>query len=893
MFPLVLETKLYFPPIRPILVSRPHLVERLQSGLKGSLTLLSAPAGYGKTTLLGEWRLGPGKDTPIAWLSIDSEDNDLGRFLLYICTSLDTVQPGLMLQVQPLLHSLEVPNPEAVLTLLVNQLSLMNQDFMLVLDDYHLITTPAIHRALSFLIDHMPPQMHMVILTRSDPAFPLSRLRARNQLIEIRAEHLRFSLDETAQFLTSVMGLNLSNQDVAALEALTEGWIASLQLAALSLQGREDVQDFISVFTGSHHYIMDYLVEEVLHHQPETVRDFLVKTSILDRLTGPLCDVLTGNEDGANILAMLVHANLFIIPLDNEQTWYRFHHLFSDLLQNHLLQVHPKIVKGLHNNASEWFEANGFQDEAIAHALKATNFERAARLLCRDSLQAIYTSYKAWSELGSLLRAFPAAFLLSDPWLCIAKAHVLWTSGKWDEMEPYILSAQKVLDEKIKVNLISAKDHEIAILHGQIFAFHSLIEARRNESSLAVKYAKKAVHIIPEDARNRVFALGCLYSAYQLAGDIAQAAKTSSETIAAARSMNYFSMHATASFTLARLLRVQGKLHRAAQIIQESLEYVKQRGQELLYYTGILHIALAEILYDWNSLDEMENELETGIALCRQGGMSTLVLIGLEDRAILKHAQGDVTGAFEVLDEIERDCKGMDPKVYKDTCTLFRLRWQAGQEDTSGLEDWLQGFDHTVESKISIDRFAPLAVAAEFFCALNRCDEAMQILESVGTYVREAGYSGWVIFVSTLEAVVWKRKRNETHALDCLKQALELAEPEGYMRVFINQGEPMRKLLIEAKNKGIKPEFISHILAAYENQPLSRKQSQKTPAILSKREMELLRLIAAGYSNKQIGSELFISIGTVKRHTANIFDRLDVKNRTEAVARARELNLLS
>ncbi len=887
----LLTTKFYFPKAVSRLVPRQRLLKRLEEGLSRPLTLISAPAGYGKTTLMSEWRAGSGKNVPAAWLSIDDDDNDLTRFLQYLCAALEILFPGLEEELHPLLETSEMPNAEAVLTYLINRLNELKQESILALDDYQLIELPALHRAMTFLLEHLPQHLHLVLLTRANPPLPLARMRARGQLTEIRLDDLRFNTEDTARFLNQVMGLNLTGDQVSALERRTEGWIAGLQLVALSLQDCEDVQGFISEFAGSDHYIVDYLAEEVLSRQPEKLQEFLFKTSILERLTGSLCNFLTGQTDGQVVLESLEHANLFIISLDNQQCWYRYHRLFADLLNSRLLHYYPDTIFQLHVNASEWFEANGFLDEAINHALAAKDYWRAARLYCREQLEIIYS--RPLSTLDRWLASFPDNFLCTEPWLCIAKAYVLWATGRRGELESYVICAEHALAEMVAVGSFSESSPEYKALLGYIFTFKAMAAYTRNEFAQAVALSQQAIAVIPQDARNHAFALAGLYMAYELSGDIARSAETCSQAIITARHQNYFSLHATASYTLARLLRVQGHLHNGELMTRQALEFVDRQDQSRLFHNGILHIALAEIYYERNALDDMQSELEAGLTLCRQGGMSTLLTIGLFNLSLLRHARGDWLGALEVLQEIERGCQEMDPTTYQETCTTHRLWWQAEQGNLAGLEEAVSHFNLDLGQNLSIERFHQLYHASQFLYYLGRHEEALQVLHNIESLASSSGLSGWLINIFAMQAIIWQKAGSDSRALDCLGRALELAEPEGYVRVFLDLGDPMRKLLLETRRHSVKPDFTNRILAAYEEQYLTTVHPIKTPEILSKRELELLRLIAAGRSNKQIADELFISIGTVKRHTANIFDKLDVSNRTEAVARAREINLLA
>jgi LuxR family transcriptional regulator, maltose regulon positive regulatory protein len=860
-------------------------VERLQGGLSGPLTLISAPAGSGKTTLLSQWRLGVGANLPAAWLSLDPADNDLARFLQYLSAALETVQPGLAEEVSPLLQASDRPNWEAVLTALINRLSALPNEAVLALDDYHLIDTPAIHAALAFLLDHLPQSLHLVVITRADPPLPLSRLRAGGKMTELRAEHLRFSTDEASQFLNQIMGLNLSCEQVAALEKRTEGWIAGLQLAALSMQGREDVQGFVSAFTGSHHYIVDYLVEEVLSRQPEALRDFLLRTSILERFTGALCDALTGEENGEAVLEGLEHANLFVVPLDDDQRWYRYHLLFGDLLHSRLLHSTPQLAPQLHIRASTWFEANGFVNEAIHHALEAKDFERAARLFCQDHMRILSTH--SIDVLDRWLQSFPEDFLRLNPWLCIARTHILWSVGRRDELEPYISNAEAALDRMLQAGQISADDPDYLILRGDTYSFRALITRGENQLDLALEFSRKAVQTIPYSARSRVFALGSLYWIYQVTGDIDQAIEACLEAISAGRSLNYPSMTMTATYTLAQMLRIQGRLHQSAQVLHDALVFAKAHRQARLSYCGILHIGLAETLYEWNALNDVEAELQTGVDLCRQGGMSVLVELGLLNQVQLKYARGDRSGALQILDENQANWH-----AYRENVELLRLRWRAEQGELSGLADWVGRVDLSVGKKVGVSRFFQLSYAVFFLSLLDRNQEAMEILECLQRAAQAAGLSGWLVSVLVLQSVVWGKLHNEARALDCLRQALDLAQPEGYVRVFLNRGQPVHELLRLYQKRNGGSEFLSRLLAAFDQRSTGQPEAALKQGVLSKREVELLRLVAAGCSNKEIACQLVISVGTVKRHVINIFNKLDVKNRTEAVARARELKLL-
>ena len=887
----LISTKLYFPPSRLVITSRPRLVERLAEGLHGPLTLLSAPVGSGKTTLLSEWRAGPGANTPVAWLSLDAADNDPLRFFHYLLAALEPLKPALAQEIQPLLQSNDSQNVEAILILLVNILSALPQDFLLVLDDYHIISANAIHDAMAFLLDHLPPAMHIALLTRADPPLPLARLRARGQLTELRAADLRFSLAESATFLIHDMGLALSVEQVTALEGRTEGWIAGLQLAALALhalQQEQDPQEFIKAFTGSHRYIVDYLADEVLNHLPETLRDFLMKTSILERFSAPLCDaVVEDHAQSEAILRQLERSNLFLIPLDHEQCWYRYHHLFADLLHSRLIHSEGERVALLHDRAAAWFEQNNLIDEAIHHALAARNFERASRLFRQGPLAILYA--RSLSLLEQWLQAFPEEFLHSDPWLCIAKAHVLWATGRRDVIAPVMANAEKALAGLIGAGKMDENSTDATILQGEILAFQALNAMGNNNLSLAVSLAQRAITKLPATSRSRVFALGSLYMAYIGADEIDRAIEICNEAATLARPLQYFSMHTTATYTQANLLRIKGNLHRSAQVARDALAYAERHGQSHIFYYGVVHISLAETLYEWNRLDEMELALNTGLKLCRQGGMNILVVLGMIAQARLKHAQGDIASALNVLAQIEHDCREMDARMYQEECTELRVWFQAENGDLTGVAEKLPMLPQDVELQVGLAGLNKLYQAADYLLLLGRAKEAMQIMERL---LPQVNFDLWRLLILISLAVACEKSHQQNRALGYLRQALALAEPEGFVRVFLNRGEAVQMLLQMLPPSERIHGFAAKVLAGFPA-PLQTAASKVAKVeLLSKREVELLHLIADGRSNKEIATQLVISIGTVKRHTVNIFTKLDVKNRTEAVAKARELGLL-
>ncbi len=535
----LLTSKLFLPPARPDRVARPRLLARLQLGLQGPLTLICAPPGYGKTTLVSEWRTGLGASVPVAWISLDEQDNDSGLFLRYLLTALDGVFPGRFSLLLQQLQSADSIPPEVILTSVINDLQGEKQDFVLALDDYHLIQQPLVHTALSFLLEHLPPCMHILILTRSDPPLALARFRARGQLCEIRAEQLRFTDEESGHYFRQLMGLNLSSAQIDALEKRTEGWIAGLHLAAISMQGCKDVEEFIATFTGSHVYIMDYLVSEVLDCQPPAVRDFLLKTCILERLTAPLCNAVTGQMNGQEMLEYLAQANLFLIPLDDQRQWFRYHHLFADLLRSRQKQIlGMETWLGMHQRAAAWFAEQHQSSEAIGHIYATGDFEQVAQLMRK--------SYPHWVQAENRSRVlawfagFPAEFLKRQPWLCVLYAWMLWRRGQVSQVKRCLDDAQAALNDPQIAPRLTAGDPEYENLPVEILAFRALIASQEDELDVAIDLAQHCLQMLEDKSSNeasilRGIALTVLRVAFGEKGDFIQAVEACKQALAEAR----------------------------------------------------------------------------------------------------------------------------------------------------------------------------------------------------------------------------------------------------------------------------------------------------------------------------------------------------------------------
>jgi LuxR family maltose regulon positive regulatory protein len=903
----ILATKLYIPPPRPKIVLRPRLIERLNEGLSASrkLTLISAPAGFGKTTLVSEWVVGC--ERPVAWLSLDEGDNDPIGFLAYLVAALQTltlskvggITANIGKGVLAILQSPQPPPIESILIALLNEITTIPDNFVLVLDDYHVIDSKPVDNVLNFLIEHLPPQIHLVIATREDPPLPLARMRARGQLTELRAADLRFSPADAAEFLNQVMGLNLSEEDIAALEARTEGWIAGLQLAALSMQGHQDTASFIKSFTGSHHFVLDYLVEEVLQQQSESVQTFLLVTSILDRMCGSLCDAVLptpstfGQETaGQETLEYLEHANLFIVPLDNERRWYRYHHLFGDLLRQRLGK--PKEFAEFNLRASQWHEENGDLGAAFHHAISAGNFVRAAGL-AEAAWQGMEESFQTAAWLG-WVKKLPEEVIRVHPVLCTLLGQAFANAGEPEASELRLQDAERCLDGS---DVANEAHKPLPATIALTRAYNAQVQGNL---TTAVKYAEQAIQLIPEnDYYRRSQAAITLECTHWASGNLEAAIQALGDWMESMTELGNHVFVVASAFGVADLLMGLGRLSEAERAYQDALQLAAQHGPEAEHITAHHHLGLSMIYRQRGDDTLAAHHLKRAAKLGLQTTLADWLYRWHVAQAQLKEAAGDLETALALLDEAKRVyIQTVVPDLRPIAALKARIYLKQGRPDKARA--WAAERGLSLADEVSyLHEFEYLTLARLEIANPQVNALLARLLQAAEAQKRR----GSALDILLVQALAYEAQGNRPQSLAALKHALSLAEPEGYVRIFVDEGEPMRMLIADfrlsiekqmSSSAHAQLGYTCKLLAAFAP-PVNKQSTIKNPKSemvepLSERELEVLRLVAQGLSNREISLRLFLALNTVKGHNQKIFNKLQVQSRTEAVARARELGLL-
>jgi len=894
--PLV-ATKLHVPAPRSGLIGRVKLIGRLDRGLASRLVLVSAPAGFGKTSLLTQWLATvAGHGHAVGWLALDQSDNRSPAFWPHLVAAIGTTVPGFGAGLLALLES-SGSVTEGVLSALVNELDALSGELYLVLDDYHLIDDQGIHEGLTFLLEHLPTHAHLLITTRADPPLPLARLRARGDLLEIRAADLRFSPDEASTYLNDVMGLDLRPEAIDALETRTEGWIAVLQLAALSMQGRDDVAGFIAGFTGNDRYVVDYLVEEVLARQPDEIRSFLLRTSILDQLSGPLCDAVTGEAGGKATLEALERANLLVIPLDDRRQWYRYHRLFADVLRAHLEENQADQIPDLHRRASEWYEQHGERTEAIRHAIAGGGTERTAELV----ESALPEMRKARQELQ--LRAWvdplPDEVVRRRPVLSVTFAGALLASGEFAGVEARLDEAER----RIEASPGSAvgDEGELRRVPGNIEMYRAALAQIRGDVPATVEHARRALELALEDDHVvRAGAAGFLGIAFWTGGDLELAHQAWSECVAGLERAGHVADAMGATLALGDICIAQGRLSDALHTYGHTLALVPEQNRALARGPADLHVGMSEVFRERNDLEGARRHLLESQELGEHATMPQHPYRWRVAMARLRQAEGGTEEALTLLEEAERlyvsdffpDVRPLAASRARMWIAMGRLREARGWARTTGVtpEDeasYLGEFEHITLARLL------LAVAKANRGAEESRAEAVGLLGRLREAAEAGTRTGSVIEILILQALAAADGGDGASALGFLEQALATAEPEGYVRLFVDEGPAMTALLREASRRGIVTDYISELLAAGVPPSVRPAKTRDLVDPLSDRELDVLRLLASELSGPDIARELMVSLNTTRTHTKNIYMKLGVNNRRAAVRRAQELGLLS
>jgi LuxR family maltose regulon positive regulatory protein len=968
MLDSLLSTKLNIPQVSQKVVHRRRLVERLNTGLAGKLTLVSAPAGYGKTTLVAEWiskisigrrsegteqisPLHPSAPKPphVCWLSLDKADNDIHRFFSYLIAALQEIDPAIGADIQPILETESTLPIEPLLTTLLNDVancgtdSLPEQRFVLVLDDYYVITKTKIHTALDFLIDHIPPCMHLVILTRADPPMPLGRLRVQQQLTEVREADLRFTLEETTTFLNDLMGLNLSNEDIRNLESRTEGWIAGLQLAAIALQSpisllsRADKHKAIVAFSGSHHHLIDYLVQEVLSGQPDEVQSFLLRTSILKRFNASLCNAVLENGDastelGPTLLAAgsgtsqssgprsraqalldhIEHKNLFLVPLDEKHQWYRYHHLFADFLRQRLRKTEPENIPKLFVRASQWYESQGMVEQAIEHALTGNDLTRVARLLDENALE--YLLNADVSKLIHWSSRIPVRVRRDFPRLCLIHAWALQFEYQLEAVEPELALAEAhLLDPARLPDTLPAY-----MLTGHARAVRAYVAFRKGEFEQAVALSQEALNGLPEDGSDELHALRSALvlnvgRGYHDLGQIRIANRALREAIPLClQSGNRFGAVSCLFYLMDNELAV-GALNQAYANGQKGLAWIDEwskPGRSMtrpLRMVAQLRLALGRMQYERNDLAQAALKMEKAVRFFELVG-SWLRLRNYLFLVDLRQAQGDVDGALSYLKKFQRFIQSQDYSLLsipaeamlaEKNLLLSRLRPDLDSLYIDALT-WADSSGLAPDDQFQPELEYEYHVLAQTLLAQGKSEEATPLLERLIQSAERSGRWGHLIGYLSLQAISYHAQDRTDEALTHLSRALTLAEPESYVRTFVDLGPPMRDLLLIAAGRGMAPTYMPTLLITFPSQVTGQvsplRPHTRSPIHLveplTDREVQILRLMAAQLTYREIANELYLSVNTIKWYAKSIYGKLGVSSKADAADRARELNIL-
>lgn len=870
----LLSTKFSKPLHRPDLIPRARLIERLDQGSAGKLILICAPAGFGKTTIMSLWE--QQNRSPSAWLALDADDNQVVRFLVYMITAFQAIAPEVGQTALAMLQSTQSSSLEVVLTVLINELSSLPEDFFLFLDDYHLIEAQAIHTALSFLIEHLPQHMHLVIASRSDPPLPLSRLRARGQLTELRQADLRFTTEEAAGFLKQSLGLQLTPQQIAALEARTEGWIAGLQLAALSMRGRENHEAFIRDFSGSHRFVIDYLADEVFSRQAEDLRQFLCETAIVDRLTPALCQAITGRSDSAALLRMLEEANLFLIPLDDQRTWYRYHPLFQDFLRTRL-EEHLRTE--LHKKASQWFLANGYAYEAVNHALSTGDMDLAEQVISQAVKDAFQQA--AFPSLIGWLEALPEERVLANPVLAIYKSLTLFITHSLEEALPYGLAAEKLIGSDMQ-----------SALQGQFLCLKAHLAMCVGQLDEAVQYAREALEYLEEEHHFlHNLTLNVLGQVLEMKGEVAMAVEIYRQAFEygwqAGDHLGALVVFTNLVFGLNEL----GRRREAVSGCQRLVADEKLSTEHGLPLKDAIYLPWSLLEFEANNLDLAFEYSERALKLAQAVNFTPATIWAQYILAFVHLAKGEL----EAMRELTRQGREFASQTGREN---LQGTWFAALEAQASIDSgdlpaalrWADSMGYTPQDSPSHWMDQPYFTYLRSLLRSGQVEAAQALLNTMETLAEQGGRQRKLITIYLLQALACQANGEKETARERLSRAVELAAPEGYRRAFLDEGQGIQQLLPHVRQ--IAPAFVDELLFSFHPSKPVPASVEGFMEALTERELEVLELVAKGLSNREIAEVLYVTLGTTKKHLNNIFSKLYVESRTQAVAKARELGLL-
>ncbi len=891
---LLLTTKLYIPALRSDLVPRPHLYDHLNEGSNRKLTLVSAPAGFGKSTLVSGWLAESGVQA--AWLSLDQGDNDPVRFWTYLIAAIQTIHQEMGVEARQIVSAPQLRSTEPVAISLINEISQLAHDLIVVLDDYHVVEAGQVHAGLSYLLEHQPPNLHLILITRVDPPLSLARLRAHDQLVEIRARDLQFSSEEATMLFNDVVNLNLKPEQVEALNRRAEGWIVSLNLAALTLKGQPASETIIGRFTRSHQFILDYLTEEVLESLPDAQRQFLLRTSILDRFCAVLCSAVTGNPASQQVLDELRSDNLFLIPLDTGGTWFRYHHLFAEVLYALLERDHPGEIGALHLKAAAWFESEGYPGEAVDHALRSGDMVRSRELVLKHWMPVLHRG-----EVATVLHwldALPESRNESDPSVPLARCWVLFISGQSLAIRPHLEQANNAYERQVGEGSLSGAQQDLVA--AQLAMMRSVLARGQGEHAESVAHAEEAARLVPSEMLESIGTQWNMLAAARAgAGDFDGAIEAYERGIAGAHAEGNLIGAYGCTYGQAMYMLLQGRLNEAEGLCCLAIDRAVSEGHGDFPAAASLYIAMARIELERNHLDEAGAYINTGLRIARPGGFGEVERSGRYLRAHLAAARGDLEAAVNIFQDTERIVNAMDDPYL--TGELNRewamLCLKAGDLDTAREKL------HILEEKSAATQHAHLLLGRRWLfprllCAEDRYEEALTALDESIRHARAVNSNGELIRLLALQAVALEALGDQMPARSALGEALALGAPGGYIWRWLDAGPGLGPLLRDLRGDGDTSQasqpYLDSLLDACQAAFGEAEQSHPGELLdpLTPRELEIMRLICKGYSNPEIASELVVTINTIKKHTSNIYGKLGVRSRTQAIARAQQLNLL-